>query len=276
MKKISALLCSLALLACQSEKKDNKSTDSSAIKAPVINVAGRDTLTFKYDSVKVYSKNPVSSNKNITDTAKATVIFPVFKNSAINQEIQKIALAPNSPDDPIPKSYKELTSNFINAFDKYKAEVKDDQQNWFLHTQIQVLPQRSNYLGFRYDFKNFTGGAHGSYSRIYLNYDLKNKQVITLDSLLKPGSKVKLTTIAEEIFRKQEGLSSTQTLKDDYFFDKDLFALNSNFTITSEGLLFVYNPYEIKAYAAGITELLIPFDRIKDLLKPNPVLPALK
>jgi hypothetical protein len=276
MKKPLLLLCSIALFACQSEQKNNKLTDSNAVKAPVVMVVASDTLTYKYDSVKVYSKNPVSSNKNITDTAKATVIYPIFKNSRINLEVQKIALAPNSPDDPIPKSYKELTSNFIKAFDKYKAEVKDDQQTWFLHTQIQVLPQHLNYLGLRYDFKNFTGGAHGSYARIYLNYDLKNKQVITLDSLIKPGSKAKLTAIAEEIFREKEGLSPTQSLKDGYFFDKDLFALNNNFTITGEGLKFLYNPYEIKAYAAGITELFIPFEKIKDLLKPNPVLPAFK
>nr|WP_307866763.1 RsiV family protein [Pedobacter sp. ASV19] len=98
----------------------------------------------------------------------------------------------------------------------------------------------------------------------------------TLDSLIKPGSLSALTATAEKIFRKNEKLTPKQSLADNYFFEKNTFSLPRNFTITGQGLKFLYNPYEIKPYAAGTTDLLVPFEQIKDILKHNPVLPALK
>ncbi|MNL65691.1 hypothetical protein D3C87_1900590 [compost metagenome] len=82
----------------------------------------------------------------------------------------------------------------------------------------------------------------------------------------------KLTAVAEKIFRKNEKLSPTESLKDKYFFENDTFSLNQNFTITEKGLKFLYNPYEIKAYVYGTTELLIPFAELKDIAKPNSLL----
>jgi hypothetical protein len=45
----------------------------------------------------------------------------------------------------------------------------------------------------------------------------------------------------------------------------------TNFSVTPIGIKFLYNQYEIKPYAAGITELFIPYAQIKSLLRPNSV-----
>jgi len=272
MRKIIFLLVIVILAACQNEQKQSKKEDSTIAAPAKLSV---DTLSFSYDSVKVYSKNPVSENKEITDTAKATVIFPVFKDAKVNDQVKKIALAANGPDDPVFSSYQALVNDFIKGFDDYKAQYKD-QQTWFKNIDIHVLGQRSNYIGLKYDFIDYSGGAHGNYATIYLNYNPVTHEVVTLDSILRSGTKLKLTKVAEQIFRKNEGISANQALSEGYFFEKGVFALNENFTITNKGLNFLYNPYEIKSYAGGITELLIPFEQIKDLLKPNPALPAIE
>ena len=43
----------------------------------------------------------------------------------------------------------------------------------------------------------------------------------------------------------------------------------SNFCITPKGILFLYNPYEIAAYAYGEIELFIPFSEIKSVVNPK-------
>jgi len=47
---------------------------------------------------------------------------------------------------------------------------------------------------------------------------------------------------------------------------------NENFYITDESINYVFNPYEIAPYYMGQTEVVIPFYRLKDILKPNSII----
>jgi hypothetical protein len=51
----------------------------------------------------------------------------------------------------------------------------------------------------------------------------------------------------------------------DFFFGKD-FVLPENIGYNEEGLLLLYNTYEIASYAMGITEFTIPYSEINNLL----------
>jgi hypothetical protein len=75
-----------------------------------------------------------------------------------------------------------------------------------------------------------------------------------------------LTKVGEDIFRKQEGISDNQSLTDDYFFNEGIFSLPHNFILQKDGILFLYNIYEIKAYVFGNTQLFIPYTSISDML----------
>ena len=43
--------------------------------------------------------------------------------------------------------------------------------------------------------------------------------------------------------------------------------LNNNFYFDDKQITFVYNQYEITAYAAGVVEISIPFETVKSELK---------
>jgi hypothetical protein len=101
-----------------------------------------------------------------------------------------------------------------------------------------------------------------------------SKQVIQLEDLIIAGGMEKLTSVGNTIFRKQEGLTPTQSL-DNYSFENNKFSLNTNFLITDKGLMFFYNTYEIRSYAEGPMELLLPYASLKGILKPNPFLPVI-
>ncbi len=55
-------------------------------------------------------------------------------------------------------------------------------------------------------------------------------------------------------------------------FLTSIYGCKKTVTVTKEGLKFLYNPYEIKPYAAGNTALIVPFSTIKDILKPSSIL----
>jgi len=268
MKKLYILLLAASFAACQSERKAGGNTDSTAV-APTA-----DQLSFKYDSVKVYSKNLVPATENGQDTTKAVISYPVFADQKINQFIeQKVMNSANEGEHYT--SYAGFTNAFVKNFDDFSKENKAYAQTWFMNGKVEVVAQRPQYLSLLYTYVNYEGGAHPNSSFTYLNYNPVSHQEIILDSLIKPGSMPKLTAIAEKIFRKNEKIAPDASLKDSYFFENDKFSLNQNFTITKEGLKFLYNPYEIKAYAFGTTELLIPFAELKEIARPNSlIIPA--
>ena len=49
----------------------------------------------------------------------------------------------------------------------------------------------------------------------------------------------------------------------------DKIQLNNNFYFDSQKITFVYNQYEITAYAAGVVYITLNFKDIKDQLKPG-------
>ncbi|TKC06762.1 DUF3298 and DUF4163 domain-containing protein [Pedobacter polaris] len=266
MKKIFCFIIAATLFASCRNEKPKDHVEDATVKA--------DTLTYKYDSVKVYSKNIAKSSESSKDTAKASIKYPVFENQGLNKYIHRQVLDYFSKEDPAIISYQDITNSFIKGYDSFFAENKDTYQSWFLIIEIKVLKQTANYIALQYIHADYAGGAHGNTNISYLNYNPKTNQAVTLDSLIDVSQISKLLNIAEAIFRKNEKLTPTEPLVEKYFFEKGIFSLPESFYVSDKGLVFLYNPYEIKPYAAGTTELIIPFDAVKSIAKPNTILTA--
>lgn len=263
MKRLALFLLSASLLACQNERKSVNISDTTAL------IKHTDS-SVKYDSVIVYSQHIVSI-KNTKDTAKAVLVYPVFADQKINQFIEQKMMG-FANEGAHYNTYQDFTNAFIKNYDNFIKENKNYGQTWFMDGKIEVMSYLPNYLSTLITFVNYEGGAHPNSISMYLNYDPSNHKEITLNDLIKPEAMSKLTAVAETIFRKNEKLTPTESLKDKYFFENDTFSLNQNFTITKDGLKFLYNPYEIKAYVYGTTALLIPFSELKDISRPNSLL----
>ena len=55
-------------------------------------------------------------------------------------------------------------------------------------------------------------------------------------------------------------------------FEPGNFKLNENFAISTGGLLFTFNPYEIGPYVMGAPQVFIPYKEMKDLINKNGLL----
>ncbi|MBB2149004.1 DUF3298 and DUF4163 domain-containing protein [Pedobacter gandavensis] len=274
MKKLAILMLALSFAACQSEKKASDQEDSTGLSNLEMNSTSN--LAFKYDSLKIFSKpNPAAKTKS-TDTTYVRIVYPSFPNQKLNQLLeQKTIAAIQNPDDKKVETYQQVADAFIKDYENLR-DTEGTVAAWFLDAETKVLTDQPDYIGLEYSLVNYAGGAHPNSNMIYWNLNPKTLQEITLESLINEGSMPQLVTIAEKIFRKNEKLSPTASLKDTYFFENDKFNLNRNFTITKEGLKFLYNPYEIKAYAYGSTELIIPFSDLKTIARPNTLLSPTK
>ena len=80
-----------------------------------------------------------------------------------------------------------------------------------------------------------------------------------------PYSRERLyASIAEAIFKKAYGT-------DGWDYESGKFPLASNYSISTGGLYFIYNAYEIGSYAMGAPDVFIPYKDIKHLIKPNSI-----
>lgn len=265
MKKIILPLFAISLLwACNSDNKDKKV-------AHVI-TAENDTLSYQYDSVKVVSKNLVKPEVNQqADTANAVVRYPVFENDSLNNYI-KSQVFHYFGDEEVPTAFDDIASSFIRGYNDFYLENPGTAQWWYLLIDIKVIRQLHNYVALKYIHSDYAGGAHGNTSISYINFNPKTNSPITLDSLILPEKKAELLKVAEGIFRKNEKISATESLEKRYFFTNGRFSLPKSFYVSDKGLVFLYNPYEIKSYAEGTTELIVPISALTNIAKPQTIL----
>lgn len=263
MKRL-ILFFAVALLftACTNEKANENNAATTQIS---------DTLSYKYDSVKVYSKNIIKSENNHTDTTKAMITYPLFELDTLNKFIERQVTDYIAKDEQL-ASYNYLANSFVKGYDAFYADNKDTFQSWFLFINIKVLYQKKDYIALQYLHSDFSGGAHPNTNIFYINYNPTTNLSITIDSLIKADQKIELTKIGERIFRNDEKLSPTANLTERYFFENGKFFLPQNFYVNDKGLVFLYNPYEIKPYSAGTTNLVIPFAELKNIAKTNSIL----
>lgn len=232
-----------------------------------------DTLTYSYKTIKHRASD--CGTKPDSGCTVAEVIYPEFKNSRTLNDSVKNRLFNLFWNDTTPEADTDLqkyVSQFINVYEQSKNTADVKGRIFTLQSGAKVIRQDSSLTTLEIGGYMFQGGAHGATITGFINWNTKANKVITLDNIFVKDYEAKLNEVADTIFRKQEHLSDTSSLARDYFFRNNQFALNNNFLITPIGIRFLYNQYEIKPYAAGQTNLLIPYTKIKSLLLPHTVI----
>jgi len=110
----------------------------------------------------------------------------------------------------------------------------------------------------------YTGGAHPFNSIRILSFNTKNGKRNLISSYIKDEQKLKELIIKE--VRRKRNISDSVNLTEEGFYANE-WPLPENFALLSQGLYIVYNAYEIGPYVLGSTEILIPIEEIKPLLK---------
>jgi hypothetical protein len=229
-----------------------------------------DTLTYAYKTI--HERAADCGDKPDSSCTVVQVKYPVFTgqktlNDSVTSKLTSLFAMDGKPDS----SVALMSKKFLQAYMDFKKGDPRSAMYFELNSYAKVLVQDSSLTTLEVGGYSYQGGAHGASATFFINWDTKANKDIALDDLFETGYQDKLKSIAEAIFRKDEKLSDTASLANDYFFKDNKFALNDNFSITPTGLKFIYNQYEIKPYAAGITTLVIPYSQIKSLLQPNTV-----
>ena len=124
---------------------------------------------------------------------------------------------------------------------------------------VVYMSEDRSMFSYRCEFVSYTGGAHENTHIDVGTVDVKTGRKLKLEDVVPPSQRAALLSKLDKAVVKKlggrENLSGKVTLTD-------------NFCLVKNGLMFVFNEYEIAAYCFGSVEVVIPA-RLKFKKRPS-------
>ncbi|WP_028122975.1 RsiV family protein [Epilithonimonas tenax] len=215
---------------------------------------------FAIDSLRVQDSLQISKTLTLS-FEKQILLFPDITNKTILDSIYK----------PANITSKDYSKNALSGvLEKLKAEsltkhesqdyLPEFKQTWEEMSGMKFISHKDNILTLQYAGNGYSGGAHGYYFESYKTFDLKNNKVISQNDIFKNPTDATWNKILQNHFDEPEQKEMLLV---------DTIEPNNNFFFDPDKITFVYNQYEITAYAAGVVYITLNFKDIKDQLKPE-------
>jgi hypothetical protein len=247
----------------EAEKKDNEKKESKVFRGIIKEDKLTGNLVLPSNTVLV-----LDLQENYTDAAKVKLYEYSYADKgnfetvlgSVKYYYHYGLLA--IPEYNIANFEKKITGTDIGKrfYEGLKGEIKNLEKGQFLTSESseQVYYNQNDILIVANRYYTYEGGAHGMYGCTYLHHDLqKNKEITLEDVFIKDYQKI-LTPL---LLKKSKELNIPLL--------SDTIEPTENFLLSSKTITFVYQPYEIASYADGIIEIEIPYQEIKEILKPN-------
>ncbi len=110
----------------------------------------------------------------------------------------------------------------------------------------------------KYDYH--FGAAHGIATRNFLNYSVADHRILTSREIFLPGNDAAILSIIDAAARR--------LFNDSLIFPEPITTFD-NFQLTSNSIIFIYQPYEIAPYSSGIIEIPINLLDLRRYLTPD-------
>lgn len=194
---------------------------------------------------------------NIPKASGKASITKLINQSIENNIVSSLQIGSLENDNSQVKSIDESVASFVKEYNNLKKDFPESPQIWEAQIDGEVLYQSETIISIAITAYTNTGGAHGNLKISFLNFNAESGQLIANTTLFSDMAAVK--KIAEPYYQK--------TIEDkNILLNEDQFVLPSNMAYTEDGLVFLYNTFEIAAYSEGIIEFKVPFNEIKPYL----------
>lgn len=215
---------------------------------------------------KIFASN--DSTKPYMQLALSFTYPSAFQNDTLLLSLQKIFIKSFVGEEFINKSPK-------GAFEAYEKEFTDEALilaqdmgddlglygECFQNVKTEVVDTINSVIVLRTEISSYMGGAHGSHTLMYSNVDLNKVSVLIEKDIFSDYSEDRLSALIKEGLEAEYG-----DKVHDVLFDLEAVRPNGNFYFEEDGLVYIYNEYEIAPYSSGMIFVTIPYEKINSLL----------
>jgi len=186
-----------------------------------------------------------------------------------------------SPSDALDVFYEKLFSEYQEIVDsngEMIAKGMEDPANsgdmWMSlskdYTQTnQFSFNRNDLISYTVATYRYDGGAHGMDFVTGFVVDVNTAKNLTFGDIFKSNTQKQITDLLlAKMVSYFEDYNTVEELEE-AGYSIDEIKPHDNFYINERGITFIYNPYQIGAYALGGQEIVLTYAEIADYLKPN-------
>ncbi|OTG83985.1 RsiV family protein [Acinetobacter sp. ANC 4648] len=189
------------------------------------------------------------------------------KHESADQQQTSAAIQNNAIKTPA-EQMAEQVQPYLNAFLALDQELKNLGASNKINIMVspKILNAEDPLATVVLNTSSYLGGAHGSSSQTYYNFDLKHQKQVTLDDILMPNQKANLEKLAYQAFKTWVTDAKLAENIADYE-QVWKFTLSNNFYLGNNGLILQYSEYEIGPYVVGLPRLEIPYEKLQNIVK---------
>jgi hypothetical protein len=222
---------------------------------------------------------------------ESAFIYPSgYKDREILQKINRIFLISFFGEDSPSASPEEVMKNYADKYISDYMELEKDfpgksddaddataSEALYSHFEIssnEILYNKCNLISYVVSIEYFTGGAHGNQGYDNHVIDLSTGNELEEKDIFVDNYQDSLAQIIVDAIAAGLNLSDPAELENMGFFNIREIYPNGNLYVDGDGITYTYNSYEIAAYSVGKTDVTLPYDRIRHLIREDsPVAP---
>lgn len=203
------------------------------------------------------------------DYAKAPQVATDINNAIEQQLLELSALTMQQAVDSFAAQY---AANYRrNLLPLYRQDQENPERcPWYEYRYTigtETAEGRNGVAVYKATVDYYEGGAHGIQQLLTMNFDTETGHQYRLQDVFVAGYEFRLKELLIAALLIQTDCNSVDELRNKgYLYSMDIFP-SENFILGTDGITFVYNPYEIAPYSMGKTELTIGYDDLEKILK---------
>lgn len=288
---VSIVTVAVLLSACQPKKVESEQSETAASSA----LEQQQAQQLIGDSEKLALNLPECDDKNCPEmTIERLSSNQPFIDAYIDAEILKqveqiLAISPELSDAEaastakasevaasqavvqaatVKQQLEQQLQPYTQTFLKLDQEIKALSSNHKISVMIKptILNAKGPLVTVVLNTSSYLGGAHGSSSQQYYNFDLEKQKLVKLNEVLAPNQLAALENQAHEAFKTW--VIESKLANDVSEYEQAWkFKLSDNYYLSQQGLILQYGEYEIGPYVVGLPRLTIPYDQLQTILK---------
>lgn len=187
--------------------------------------------------------------------------------SKINDEIEQYIVSSlniGEDSDNVAENMEVAANRFVTIF-RNDIEAFDIDVDYEASIEIGEIFENNHLVSLELKSYLYTGGAHGYGAINFKNIDKKTGEELDAEDVFKDLNALKI--LVETKFREKNNIPKDAPINSTgFWFENDEFYLTTNIGFLEEGIVVLYNVYDIASYADGPKELYISWAEISEQL----------